>query len=107
MTIKFCIPEGSDRDDVELTNAVNETLSRLRMRRLSSIEIVGRYLDSKLAWKVGTYREAVLYRIVALSESLALNWNALNMLGCSLSARAIMETGALLLDFEHELQRAT
>jgi len=68
-------------DDVELINGVNRALSRLRLRRISHIEIRGRYLDSKLAWKVATYKEAVLYRIVALSESLALNWNAQNMWG--------------------------
>lgn len=72
---------------------------------MPQIEVVGRYLDSKLAWKVGTYREAVLYRLVALCESLALNWNVQNMLGCNLAARALVETSALLLDFEHELSK--
>ena len=107
MTVKFCISKELNQDDVELIDAVNGALSRLRSRRLPSIEIVGRYLDSKLAWKVGTYREVLLYRIVALCGSLALNWNASNILGCCLSARALMETSALLLDFEHELRKAT
>jgi hypothetical protein len=103
---KFSSPNRLNSDDVELINGVNEALSRLRARRLPIIEIEGRYLDSRLAWKVGTYREGVLYRIVALGESLALNWNVQNMLGCCLPARALMETSALLLDFEHELRKS-
>jgi hypothetical protein len=106
MNIRFDSVAGLSSDDIELLASANQSIAHLIERRLPTIEVVGRYLDSKLAWKVGTFVEAILYRIVALSQSLALNWNVQNILGCNLSARALMETSALLLDFEHELSRA-
>jgi hypothetical protein len=104
MPANFVVPTGSPSDDVELIEAINESLDRLRIQRVASIEVTGPYLESKLAWKIATQNETILYRIVALGESLALLWNARYMLGCSLLARALMETSALLLDFERVLQ---
>lgn len=106
MKIEFDPDMGLRSDDVELLASVNQCVGRLIERRLAKIEVVDRYLDSKLAWKVGTFVEVILYRLVALCQSLALNWNVQNMLGCNLSARALMETSALLLDFEQELSTA-
>jgi hypothetical protein len=47
----------------------------------------------------------LLYRIVTLTESVALNWNHDNLLGAYLPARALVETSALLLEFEHDLKK--
>ena len=106
MKIEFDSDMGLSSDNVELLASVNQCVGRLIDRRRTTIVVVDRYLDSKLAWKVGTFVEVILYRIVALCQSLALNWNVQNMLGCNLSARALMETSALLLDFEQELSAA-
>jgi hypothetical protein len=62
-------------------------------------------IESKLALKLAVYREAMLWRIVALTESVALNWNSDNIVGAYLPARALIETSALLLDLEHELKK--
>lgn len=101
--IRFDVPDESISEDVSLISTANGIISRLKEMRAPFIEREGRYLQSKLAWKAATYRETILYRTVSLCESLALNWNSRNILGCSLSARALIETSALLLEFEHDL----
>src|SRR5882757_5057609 len=104
MTIAFNVATLSP-NDVESVEAINAGLSRLRERRVQRIERAGRLLKSKLAWKVQVYREAMLYRIVALTESAAVNWNGDNLLGTYLPARALIETSAVLLEFEHDLKQ--
>jgi hypothetical protein len=102
MSIAFQTPPKMPPDDAELVALTNETLERLRNERVVTIDHAD-FPDSKIAWKIATYRQSVLYRIVALAEALALNWNAQNVLGCYLTARSIIETAALLHDFAHEL----
>jgi hypothetical protein len=104
MTIAFNLATLSP-NDVESVKAINAGLSRLRERRVQRIERAGRLLKSKLAWKVEVYRQVMLYRIVALVESVALNWNGDNLLGTYLPARALIETSAVLLEFEHDLEQ--
>ncbi|MFK4725387.1 hypothetical protein ABIE89_006487 [Bradyrhizobium niftali] len=104
MTIVFNLATLSP-NDVESVEAINAGLSRLRERRVQRIERAGRLLKSKLAWKVQVYREVMLYRIVALTESAAVNWNSVNLLGAYLPARALIETSAVLLEFEHDLKQ--
>jgi hypothetical protein len=91
--------------DAELVETINSTLTRLKDRRLKELTVSGPFLKSKLAWKVAGYQQAVLYRVVMLANGCALNWNANNTLCSILAARALMETVALLLDFEIQLQR--
>jgi hypothetical protein len=47
----------------------NSTLARLRNRRVDKIDVAGSepLLKSKLAWKLATYQQPVLYRIVMLA----------------------------------------
>jgi hypothetical protein len=52
--------------DVQLIDQVNTSLARLRTARASMIERVGPLQQSKLAWKVATFRQSMLYRVVAL-----------------------------------------
>jgi hypothetical protein len=105
MSIAFNLPPQLSKDDVESLEAINAGLSRLRKRRVQQIEVVGRLLKSKLAWKAIVYREVLLYRIVALAESAALNWNHDNLLGTYLPSRALIETSAVLLEFEQDLRK--
>jgi hypothetical protein len=97
--------------DDSLTDAVakdlakfNTVLSRLRARRVEAISISGPLLRSKIAWKIATYQQPVLYRVVMLAAGCASNWNDRNVLCACLAARALMETVALLLEFDGQLQ---
>ena len=92
-------------EDAEMAQAINSSLNRLRARRLKEITVSGPFLSSKLAWKVATYQQAVLYRVVMVASGCALNWNANNTLCSFLAGRALLETVALLLDFEHQLEK--
>ena len=103
--IELKTPSSLKEDDVMLIKEINAGLHRLRAQRVDQIEVEGRLIESELAWKLAVYREAVLWRIVALTESVALNWNCDNIVGMYLPARALIETSALLLDLEQELKK--
>jgi hypothetical protein len=92
---------GAERSDAEQFNAV---LARLFQRRKPNIAIDGERAKSKLAWKAATYAEAVLYRVVALADGAAQNWNDGNVLCAILAGRALIETIALFLDVEGRLE---
>ena len=100
----FPFADLSDRERETLEQA-NETLRGFRAQRIEFLAVEGIYLQSKLAWKVAQYRHAVVYRLVALAETLAATWNAQNLVGCSLAARALIETAALLYDLAEALKR--
>jgi len=90
-------------DSADTIIQINQSLARLYFGRRPEIAVTGRLARSKIAWKIETFCEAMLYRIVALAEGAALCWNEENMLGAVLSARAIVETSAVLFDYEHQL----
>ena len=93
---------GEDWPDIE---EFNQTLERLRKRRLSSIRPEGVAAESKVVWKISSFIQVVLYRIVMLADGCADAWNARNVLAALLCSRAIMETSAVILDFEIQLKR--
>jgi hypothetical protein len=82
----------------------NNFLRRLTKRRLTKIERVG-HLESMLAWKIVALQQVLLYRIVELATGCTRMWNAGNVLCSVLTARALMETIALILDFDTKLQK--
>ncbi len=100
---KFAVGENVSTKDADTMREFNAVLDRLVRRRVDQIEISGPLRKSKLAWKVATYQQPVLYRIVMLASGCALNWNAGNLLCAYLAARSLMETIAILLAFEREL----
>ena len=100
---EFRIAAWMSPDDVDGVKEINTLMVKLRERRKSQISISGPLKQSKLAWKISTYQQPVLYRIVMLTEGMSLNWNFGNILCCLLAARALIETIALLLEFETEL----
>jgi hypothetical protein len=102
VTIIFETPEGF-ADPSWWWADVNNSLSRMRQERLSKIERVGRYADSKVAWKVATFRELVRYRLVSLCESAALSCNAKKLPGAFVLARALVETITVLLALKYAL----
>jgi len=101
----FEIPPDTEKDTAETFAAVNEALQRLSASRVERITVSGNLARSKIAWKVATYRQALLYRVVALGSGSALCWNDKNFLSSLIIARALVETVALLLDFENRIAR--
>jgi hypothetical protein len=81
----------------------NAAISRLAQRRRSEIEIVGHLARSRISWKIETFVEAVIYRLVSLGHGAALNWNSGNALPAFLCSRAAVETCALLFEFQQNL----
>lgn len=56
-----------------------------------------------LAWKVATFQQSVLYRVVSLASGIACLWNAANYLTSMVAARALFETLVLIEDFAGRL----
>lgn len=92
----------SERALLDVTR-FNLALSMLRERRATEIAISGALSKSKLAWKIATYQQPMLYRVVMLANSCASSWNGQNLLGAYLASRALVETVVLFLSFEEEL----
>jgi hypothetical protein len=82
---------------------INKAIERLAARRKTNIERAGPFAQSKLAWKVATYQQAMLYRVVALARGARDAWNARNVMVSLLATRALVETIAVFDDFEHTL----
>ncbi len=100
----FEITPDLDEGRARCAGVVNDALERLTARRVDRIGAIGPLAKSMLAWKVAAYQEAMLYRVVMLASGCAANWNAGNVLCSVLAGRALVETVALLLDFERRLE---
>ncbi|WP_024341217.1 hypothetical protein [Bradyrhizobium japonicum] len=96
----FRISADMTEDHANSFTAINHEIVELAGRRRQTISVSGHLARSKIAWKIETFAEAVLYRLVALAEGTALSWNAAIPLPAFLCTRAIVETVALLVDFE-------
>jgi hypothetical protein len=79
---------------------LNASLDRLNQLRALEINVAGHFARSKIAWKLATYQHALLHRIVALMDGTAVSWNNRCTLSAILSARALMETMAVMAAFE-------
>jgi hypothetical protein len=101
----FELDADVDENVAKDIQAFNSILRRLRERRLTEIAISGPLRKSKLAWKIATYQQPMLYRVVMLASGCAANWNAPNLLCAYLAARALIETVAVFWAFEVELQQ--
>ena len=91
--------------DKELVKELNASLDRLSGLRALEITVSGKFLRSKLAWKLASYQHVLLHRIVALMDGAAVTWNSRSTLSCMLSARALMETIAVMAEFERRATR--
>jgi hypothetical protein len=83
--------------------SLNATIQRLAAKHLSEIKVEGIYRESKMAWKVASFQQAALYRILALASGAAAAWNAGNLLTAYLACRALLETVAVFEDFTERL----
>ena len=90
--------------DRKLVGDLNASLDRLSGLRAVEINVSGKFARSKIAWKLATYQHVLLHRLVALMDGAAVAWNNRGTLSAMLSARALMETFAVMAEFE---RRAT
>jgi hypothetical protein len=100
--------EWDDRlaeSDKKLVSRLNASLDRLSGLRAVEINVSGKFLRSKIAWKLATYQHALLHRLVALMDGASVAWNNRCTLSAMLSARALMETFALMAEFERQVMR--
>jgi hypothetical protein len=93
---------AADKAEVD---KVNESLARLNTIRAVEINLSGRFARSKIAWKLATWQHALLHRIVALMDGIAVAWNSRCTLSSMLSIRALMETIAVMADMEAQIAR--
>ena len=103
---------GFTRDAVEAVdddwtdiNRSNEALERLRLRKRATVKPEGLAAMSKVVWKISSFSQAVLYRIVALADGCADGWTHGNFLSSILCARSLVESVALWRDFQKQLTR--
>uniref|UniRef100_E6VND1 Uncharacterized protein n=1 Tax=Rhodopseudomonas palustris (strain DX-1) TaxID=652103 RepID=E6VND1_RHOPX len=92
------VDEGLQAKDRELAKTVNSSLERLDHLRAVEINVAGPFLRSKISWKLATYQHALLHRVVALMDGVAVAWNSRSTLTTILAARAFMETLALMAE---------
>jgi hypothetical protein len=89
--------------DKELIEKINASVSRLCGLRAVQIIVSGPFARSKIAWKLAVYQHVLLHRMVALMDGTAVAWNSRCTLSAILSARAVMETFAILTDLEQRV----
>lgn len=99
-THQFQISADTDADAAASLTRINNEIAVLAARRGPAIAVAGHLAKSKIGWKIDTFAEAVLYRLVALAEGAAHSWNADMPLPAFLCTRALVETVAMLIDFE-------
>jgi hypothetical protein len=95
------LPEG----DKKLVSELNASLGQLSGLRALEINVSGKFLRSKIAWKLATYQHVLLHRLVALMDGTAIAWNSRCTLSAMLSARAVMETFAVMAELEQRISR--
>lgn len=100
----FIIDPSQNASDASDLQQFNETLARLGAKRRSEIAITGPLMKSKLAWQLAIFQQSCLYRVVMLANGCALNWNSGNLLCSYLTARALIETCAIFLTLEKDLE---
>jgi hypothetical protein len=96
------VATGAEWEDVE---AVNAALAALQARKKATLLRQGDLQASRTAWLVAVFEQAILYRITALAVAAIAMWEARNPLGATLSARSLLESGALVLAMERQLGR--
>jgi hypothetical protein len=109
MTLKepaqFISDDRLTEEDKTLVGELNASLDRLSGLRAVEINVTEKFLRSKIAWKLATYQHALLHRLVALMDGAAVAWNNRCTLSAMLSARALMETFAVMAEFERRVSR--
>jgi hypothetical protein len=95
----FMWDERLREKDKRLVAELNGALARLNERRAVEINVSGHFARSKIAWKLAVHQHGLLHRIIALIDGTAVGWNNRCTLSAILSARALMETIAVMAVF--------
>jgi aspartyl-tRNA(Asn)/glutamyl-tRNA(Gln) amidotransferase subunit B len=90
--------EEADKAAVAQFNSCAERLAKLRVGEVKRSGV----LRSRAAWNLAALQQALLYRVVALIDGIAIAWNSRSTLSAYLSTRALMETIAVLVECERE-----
>src|SRR5262245_27059305 len=89
--------------DRTLVDELNRSVDRLSSLRAVEINRSGKFARSKIAWNLASYQHVLLHRLVALVDGAAVAWNNRCTLAAMLSARALMETFAVMAEFERRV----
>jgi hypothetical protein len=92
--------------DKGLVGELNGALERLNERRAVEINVAGHFARSKIAWKLAVHQHGLLHRMIALMDGTAVAWNNRCTLSVILSARAVMETLAVMAVFAERVAEA-
>jgi hypothetical protein len=66
------MPTQATSKDIATTKNIDASITRLAERKKDKITKTGLFAKSKLAWKVATFQEAILYRLVMLAKGTVL-----------------------------------
>jgi hypothetical protein len=94
------VASGADWEDIQALNAVLETLEG---RKKATLLRQGDLQASKGAWWLVLFEQAILHRILTLVSGAITLWDARNPVGAALSARSLLESGAVVLQMERQL----
>ena len=92
-----------DEIDKNLVGKLNASLDLLNSIRAIEINVSWQFARSKIAWKLAYYQHALLHRIVALMDGAAVAWKNHCTLSAFLSARAFMETFAVIAELDRRV----
>nr|WP_294516681.1 hypothetical protein [uncultured Rhodopila sp.] len=96
------VASGADWEDIQALNAVLETLEG---RKKATLLRQGELQASKGAWWLALFEQAILHRILVLVSGALTLWDARNPVGAALSARSLLESGAVVLQIERQLSQ--
>jgi hypothetical protein len=94
------VASGADWDDIQALNGVLETLEA---RKKATLLRQGELQASKGAWWLALFEQAILHRILILVSGATTLWEARNPVAAVLSARSLLESGAVVLQIERQL----
>ena len=83
----------------------NDALEKLRAKQLPDVRPVGEAGISKGVWLIRGLQQTLLYRTVMLADGCILGWNGRHPLAALLSARALIETAAVVWDLQRQYSR--
>jgi len=92
----FVWDERLTEKDKALVAKLNAALECLNERRAIEINVAGPFARSKIAWKLAVHQQGLLHRLIALMDGTSVAWNNRRTLSAILSARALMETMAMM-----------
>ncbi len=92
---------GGNWSDID---RINRDIEQLRAMQWPVVRMAD-FPMAKVAWKVAAFSQVGLHRVVALADAATLAWNAGAVIGAILCVRSLIETVALIADFEGQITR--